>query len=340
LHRQTLLQLGENIVPKSTDKPRAAPAATTKVTEQHIALGTHFFNQRYLYAVATQGEVTQHIRTQTAVEESERLPEILAAWQTLQPSVQQLVQAEAGLADTQAPEAIGNEHASVLQAIRENELFQKSFSMLPHTFGIVDIDKLVAAQRSVNLDYVDRLRKQYEGKTSVAALIDICLSPTRDMPPVQQFETPNNTHVFTSPNSDVRFLGSFLKKLTPEDASFAVAGGLPVAATIAFVGYGASSVNVLHCDNRIILNNGFHRVYALRSMNITKIPVVIQRVSNFQLEFPPAVSGLPREYLMGHPRPVLMKDFLRDNFSISLKAKDRVKVIMVQAGAQQFDAPA
>jgi len=33
----------------------------------------------------------------------------------------------------------------------------------------------------------------------------------------------------------------------------------------------------------------------------TEIPVVIQRVGNPQLEFPPQVAGLPKEYLLGLP---------------------------------------
>jgi hypothetical protein len=52
-----------------------------------------------------------------------------------------------------------------------------------------------------------------------------------------------------------------------------------------------------------VLNNGFHRVYALRAMAITDTPVVIQHVGNPQLEFPPQVAGLPKEYLLGVAAP-------------------------------------
>ena len=202
------------------------------------------------------------------------------------------------------------------------------------------IDTLIAPQRAVNLDFVERLQKEYAQKNKVDELINICLSPTREMPPLQHLEIGNSTHVFTSPNLDVRFLGAFFKKYQTEDSRFAALGGIPVAAIISFVGYGASSVNVIRFQDRIVLNNGFHRVFALRSLGITHIPVVVQIVNNFQLEFPPLVAGLPREYLIGHPRPVLMKDFFHDNFCINLKAKSRVKVVTLQTGMSQFDAPA
>src|SRR5690349_18426923 len=76
----------------------AAPAPTSdEITDIH--LGTRSFSQLYLFAFATQGELFQHIRTQTLKQESVRYPEILAAWQAQQPIVQQQIQTEIGFAD-------------------------------------------------------------------------------------------------------------------------------------------------------------------------------------------------------------------------------------------------
>ncbi len=311
-----------------------------RTVKPDITVGTHFFNQRYLYAFATQGEVQQHVRTLTLEVEITRLPEILSQWQAQQTAVRQLIQTEVRLADTIQLEPLPAQHASTLQDIAEDALFKKSFSMLPISFALVEVDKLVASQRAVNLDYVEQLKQSYKNRTDLEDLIDICLSPTRDMPPIQHLEIANNAHVFTSPNLDIRFLGAFLKKLTPEDSQYAVLGGLPAAAIIAFVGYGAASVNVLRWQNRLVLNNGFHRAYALRSIGVTKIPVVVQQVNNFLLEFPTQVGGLPREYLVQTPRPVLMKDFFQEHFCVTLKAKDKIKVVTLQTGLGQFDAPA
>jgi len=305
-----------------------------------IDVGTHYFNQLYLYAFATQGEIFNHIRTQTLEVDPGRMSEILASWQAQQPAVQTILRTEIGLADRAIVEELPREHEPTLKEITTNALFKQSFHALPISFALVDVDTLIAGQRAVNLDYVERLCAAYEKKTNLADLIDICLSPTRDIAPIQHLEIANSTHVFSSPNLDIRFLGAFFKKLSQEDLQSAVLGGQPAAAVISFVGYGISSVNVLRWQNRLVLNNGFHRVYALRSIGVTKIPVVIQHVNNMQLEFPPVVAGLPREYLLSAPRPVLMKDFFHDNFSVALKSKDRVKVVTLQTGISQFDAPA
>jgi hypothetical protein len=135
--------------------------------------------------------------------------------------------------------------------------------------------------------------------------------------------------VFSSPNADIRFLGAFVKRLSSEDLEYAVSGGLPAAAIIAFVGYGGAPVNVLRAGRRVVLNNGFHRVHALRSVGVGEIPVVVQEVRNVQLEFPPAVGGLPKEYLLAVARPVLMKDFFEAEFAITLKARQRMKMVTI-----------
>jgi len=159
------------------------------------------------------------------------------------------------------------------------------------------------------------------------------------MDPIQHLEVAANTHVFSSPNSDIRFLGAFVKHLTYEDLEYAVLGGLPAAAIIASIGYGGALVNVIRVGNRVVLNNGFHRVYALRSMGVTEIPVVVQQVQNMQLEFPEQVAGLPKAYLLGVPRPVLMKDFFEPEFAITLKVRERIKIVTVGIGLNQHEVP-
>lgn len=124
-----------------------------------------------------------------------------------------------------------------------------------------------------------------------------------------------------------------------EDLSYAELGGLPAAAIIAFVGYGTAPVNVLSVRGRLILNNGFHRVFALRSLGVTRIPVVVQQIRNPQLEFPPQVAGLPKDYLLTHPRPVLIRDFFDTDFATTLKVRDRIKTVTVNVVPGQHEVP-
>ena len=310
----------------------------TKVPE--IPISTHFFEQRYLFAFATQAEVLHHVRTQSLEEESARLPEILRAWEGLRPRVEQLNERERDIAESCQLVPVADEHHEAVGAFTKDELFQKTFAGHAISFAVVEADKLIAPQRTVHLGYVKRLAESYPKSPSMRELLDICVSPKRMMDPIQHLEVVPNVHVFSSPNSDIRFLGAFVKKLTADDLQYAVGGGLPAAAVIAFVGYGVAPVNVLLAGRRVVLNNGFHRVYTLRSLGISRIPVVVQHIRNVELEFPPAVAGLPKEYLLKVPRPVLIKDFFEPDFSITLKARERIKMVAVGISPNQHDVPA
>ncbi len=205
---------------------------------------------------------------------------------------------------------------------------------------MVEIDRLIAPQRTVNSNYVAKLAASLPAEPTLQDLLELCVSPKRKMDPIQHLEISQNVHVFTSPNADMRFLGTFLKPLASQDLEYAVVGGNPAAAIISFVGYGASPVNVFHANGRVILNNGFHRIYAIRSRGITHVPVVVQHVQNPALELPDVIAGLPKTYLLTAPRPVLMKDFLVDDFSIALRFADRLKTITINVSVGQHDVPA
>ena len=305
-----------------------------------VQVGTHFLQQRYLYAFATQSEVTHYIRTQAVPDESARLNEFLERWGELQPRVQQLIQTELGIADAIEISALPDGHEAQVEQYMADKLFKRTFSAFPICIALVEINKLVAAQRTANLEYVDRLKASFPETLDTSALLEICVAPTRPMDPIQHLELGPNAHAFSSPNADIRFLGSFVKDLTNEDLEAAVQGGIPAAAVISFVGYGGASVNVIRAGNRVVLNNGFHRVFALRDRGVTHIPVVIQFSNNPALDFPPQVAGLPKEYLLGMPRPVIMKDFFEPDFAITLRVRKRIKLVTLSTSVGQHDVPA
>ena len=96
-----------------------------------VRVSTHFFQQQYLFAFATQAEVLQYVRTQTLSEELGRLPEIFSAWQNVQPRVTDLIRREAGIADAIRLADIPAQHQPKLDSFRADNLFQKTFSHLP-----------------------------------------------------------------------------------------------------------------------------------------------------------------------------------------------------------------
>lgn len=160
------------------------------------------------------------------------------------------------------------------------------------------------------------------------------------MAPIQHLEVAPNTHVFTSPNTDLRFLGAFLKEAVgAEHIPLVEAGGQPAAAVAGFVGYGSPVINAFKVGSRLILNNGHHRVYTLRKFGVSTIPILILEVSNPLAELPPAIADLPRELCLA-PRPPLVKDLLDEDLSITLSVKRRLKQLTIMMNVNQYEVPA
>lgn len=304
-----------------------------------IPVGTHLFQQEYLYAFAVRPELIGYVRSQAAEEDRERIDEIVAQWEALQPRVQALVRAEAGLADTVDVVDVPETDRGMVAEFICDPLFRRAFQ-LPSEVKLVEIDKMVAYQRMVHMGYVGRLADRLGDRPSDEDVLDLCVSPQREMDPIQHLAFGNATHTFSSRNSDIRFLGAFLKRdLSLEDVGFAEGGGVPAAAIIAFVGYGTPMVNAFLVGSRVILNNGFHRVVALRRLGVERVPLVLQRVQNPDLELPAELGGISRDYLVKHPRPALVKDFLEPGFTLKLRVRERMRVVNLGVQVGQQDVP-
>ncbi len=297
----------------------------------------HFENALNVFAFASNTEIAGFIKQYCHESEYSRYDEVMKLWQNIQPYVQQMANNENNIADTIQVKKVPTRYNKMLDAYRDDVLFAKTFPPHRTEFGIVEIDKLVAAQKTVNLDFCEKLIEEMRGKTDMKHLIKTCLSPDRKQESVQYMEN-SGSHIFTSPNSDIRFLGSYLKELIPEDMEYA-GGGLPIAAIISFIGYGVAPINVIRTPTRIVLHNGFHRVYACRALGIKEIPVVIKNVSNPLLEFPVQLNGLPREYLLNTPRPTLVKDFFDPNLTLKFKIKKKLKMVKLQVTPTAHDIP-
>jgi hypothetical protein len=304
-----------------------------------VSLQYPFRNYLLLYGASAKAEVINYVRTECIPEEQNSLSQIVAEWEAAGKTFRKIEESGAGEAERIEVKDIPAEYFPKLHQIEEDFLFKQSFSLIPYEFKLVEIDPLVASQRAVNLDYVAVLKERIPPNPSMSDLIDLCLSPKTQVKLPAEQVLAQNAYSYTSENLDFRFLGGFQKQLTQEDIQACTAGGYPLAAIVLLVGLGAGSTSVMSYQNRFVLANGFHRAFALRSSGVTHIPVVVQRVANPQLEFPPVLANLPREYLLGAPRPALLKDFLNQQLTRKLRVKARNRVVQVQWAANQFNMP-
>jgi hypothetical protein len=301
-----------------------------------VPTDTNAVDQLYLYAFTTQREVNQYIRTR--ISKSGNMPpeEILGAWRNIQVKVRSVVESEANLASSINFKTLDPNDHPRLKEILMSPGMSKNYFATSTRFALVDVDRLIAPQRHVNLEHVKKIQSRVPKQATLDDLIEICLASGSGVEPVQHSEVGHNFHVFSSQSGDLRFLGAFVKDLQGEIAE---QGGVPAGGIVAFVGYGASEINVYEVGSKMILNNGFHRVYALRQMGFKELPVLVQEIKNPSLEVPGSILGVSSGYLLNHSRPVLLKDFFDEGFAIKLKVPKTVRTVKVRVMTEQFDLP-
>lgn len=117
--------------------------------------------------------------------------------------------------------------------------------------------------------------------------------------------------------------------------------GYPTSVYALVVGYGPNYLSVLRVENRLVLQNGSRRAYALRKMGMTRQPCVVQTVSTREeLELiSPDVFLNPNRYLRS-PRPPLLKDYFDPRLISVVPVPAKNKMVRLQFGLEQSDIPA
>jgi hypothetical protein len=151
--------------------------------------------------------------------------------------------------------------------------------------------------------------EQLGSSLSLEAIFRICMPFDHPTPPVRFARVAKDSFVFASESNDLRFLESIVlqpTQLSEYESSGPLAGVVGVA-----VGYGSNFLNAVALEGRLALNNGFHRAYALRSLGVTQVPCVVQRLSSraeLQLVGRSALRREPEIYF-DLARPPVLKDF-------------------------------
>ncbi|TND08343.1 MAG: hypothetical protein FD123_2374 [Bacteroidetes bacterium] len=296
-----------------------------------------FSRQLLLIAFASEVEIIQFLGQQGSDEEVANIGKLLATWDSLQDRVKRILQEEENLPETILSREIPVQYNSMVEKYLNDNSIRKTFPDGVEC-AMVEIDKIISLQRTMDEDYTNLLQERWAGNLGFENILEICLSAKNDKSELKHLVYSPDHHVFSSPNSDLRYLGSYFKKIEDNDLEYS-GGGVPVAAIISFVGYGVQPVSVYKVGKRFILNNGFHRVYALRSLGIKEIPVLVKKVHNSKINFPNNFLGFPKEYILDSPRPTLMKDFFEPGFVVPIHCKKRVKIIEVRSNGNSLEVP-
>jgi hypothetical protein len=138
----------------------------------------------------------------------------------------------------------------------------------------------------------------------------------------------------------MRFLGT-MKLQAGNITDYPPPGNLAGVVGLA-VGFGSNFLNAIYAENRLILNNGSHRAYALRKMGVTHVPCIVQHVSSREkLDVVAASEVMDKpDYYLKHPRPSMLRDYFNPKLHKVMAVHRQLRQITVKFEVDAAYVPA
>lgn len=260
-------------------------------------------------------------------------------WREANDRYYELERTETGVADKAGRRPLPKAMRALAESVSQTAHFRRTFDSLPVTIEMVQLDRLVVYQPHVTLPFTERLQSQVDPGMDAEALFRFCHPVERRDPPVRARRIDDKRYLFTSDSTDFRLHDPAL--LRPDQIVGHDSFG-PIRAAIGLmVGYGSNFLSVIRSDSRMLLHNGYHRAYALRSAGITHAPAVVQTVTRrdeLQLVASAVVVDEPA-FFFASKRPPLLKDFFDPKIARVLPVKRMEKMIEVSFEIREYDVP-
>ena len=188
--------------------------------------------------------------------------ELADRWRDASDVYDELEGAEAGAADKPQALPLSASLQAHVDELVQLPSFQSTFSSVPVAFGMVELDKLVAYQHHLMLSSVDKMLAEVARPVSDETLAGLCLPLTAADASFKLAHEGGEKFVFVSDTHDTRFLGARL--VQPSDIKGFAVNGHAQAVIALGVGFTTNVLNVVRYGGRMVLNNGYHRAWALR----------------------------------------------------------------------------
>lgn len=236
--------------------------------------------------------------------------ELAKEWRQGRDIVRELETAERGWADDHELLPLPEEMAPLAERGMNRPSMQRLKNYAPRRWCLVEIDRLVVFQQHINLRFVEEIRAALPRTPTPEDIIRTAAGNVEQRRPVvRTLQSEDGTYSFSSTSNDLRFLdvvnldAGCIRDFEPS--------GCASSAVVIFVGFSDNLISAVHANNRVILTNGTHRVYALRALGITHVPCVVTHASReeeYEFILPGEVKADRDPYLKA-PRPPVFKDY-------------------------------
>lgn len=264
-------------------------------------------------------------------------PRLLAdEWRTANEYYYELERDDADSPVSSECRALESSLGGLVADVQSDYRYQQTFDTFPTTIEMVEVGRLIAYQRHVARQFVDRLATRLGPAPDPDALFQFCLPLAADNPPPDVRRVGSKRFIFESDSMDFRPHRATL--LGPEQVSSYVSFG-SIAGVVGFaVGYGSNFLNAIRADDRLVLHNGYHRACALYALGISHAPCIVQTVTRrdeLNVAATSAVAEDPAFYFKAK-RPPLIKDFFDPSIRKLLPMRRIKRVIEVKFEVQDY----
>lgn len=297
--------------------------------------------QVFLIGRPPMSEFLGFVATQTVEGQTINHGALADGWRSANDRIRQLERDEAGWADNPKFDPVPEALHSLRDKVLVDPIVQRTFAVVPFEIGIVDLDRMVVYQKHINLTYANELKQLLGSAPTEEEVFGFCLPVDRRYDPeVRGGRIGPNAWSFSSPSTDLRMLDFVL--VDPSTISGFETTGAAVAVAGVAVGYGSNYLSALRVEGRLILNNGSHRAYTLRSLGIAHAPCLIQNITRpEELELIATSDVQERsELFLKHPRPPVLKDYFDDKLRMLVHVPRKNRQVRIVVQVEQLDLPA
>lgn len=303
------------------DRPEAA------VREQVRLLGQPHLSD-YLEFVKTRVVGGEEISPRTLADE----------WRDANDVYYELEREQGGSADEIECDVLDPALAPLAANVMEHRRLARSFDELPTWIGMVELDRLIISQPYITRDFTSAIAGRLGPDPAPEALFRFCLPLDRRNPAVRAERLSSDRYLFSSESTDFRSHSAVLLNRDQIDACDA--SGTAAAMIALGIGFGSNFLLAIRSDKRILLQNGYHRAYALRSLGISRAPIIIQDVTRrdeLKLIAGDNVCENP-EFYFGAARPPLLMDFFDSRLHKVYPVRPMRTLVEVEIKVRQMTA--
>ena len=265
---------------------------------------------------------------------------LMSEWREARAAALRIIDDEAGIADSVGVRALSAEMKPLAEQVLRQPSMRRLTSLVPRSWCMVEIDRLIVFQDSINLRHVDQLRASMASVPSAEDVIDLASCSGSRSHPAVRLSQSDSGFTFSSESNDLRFLD--VATVEPAAIQNYDPFGSASHAIVIYLGFSDNVISATRSAKRIILTNGSHRVYVLRELGFRYVPCLLTDASDEDASdlLLPADVKQDRQFYLHAPRPPLFKDYVDPRLTKVVPVARKNFVLKAKLDLQRTAVPA